>query len=242
MIKKRHWLPIFIPLFFITAFNISFILYKVKGSGGYGRKAVNIIIDYFIGFHTIPLIVIVFVLLIFLLIKKITWHNYTYVQFLVLVIFFIAVNISLFPEFNRKIEGEMENYFTRKKNNSLTEAVEQSTASHSSVIKSYLNLSKYLEGKTLIEPVVSPIENDHFFKVFVTPDRVLYKDYNYRLSDDEFRAFQNYQHKTFSAYKKLETIRTLKIVTASSNSNKVVMFLYDKTFIFVPEDLIRKNQ
>ncbi|UCC38813.1 MAG: hypothetical protein JSV96_13460 [Candidatus Aminicenantes bacterium] len=238
---KKKWLKYLLiaPLLLINLFNVLFILYKARGRG-YLREACRIIGDYFIGFHLILFALVIVIIFSLYFLKKQSLSSLFFKVFSVFLLFFIAINLSLFSEIN-DLFGKMRWNFKQKKDSSLNEAISHSPAKFPKVIKSYLQMNKYLMNKTLVMPFSIPIEKDYFFRVFITPNKILKEKYNHEIANEDYKSLKNYPMKTFRAYWKIKEFKTYIIVGVSPESEKLVLFTYDKNLVFLPSDLIKQH-
>jgi len=237
MKKNRINILLIIPLLLINLFNVLFILYKVKGRG-YLRESCRIVGDYLIGFHLIPIVLVVVIIFSFYFFKKLDSRSFNYQISLVFLLFFTAINIAFFPEINRWF-GEMGWHFKRKKNSSLNEAIAQSPARFTNVMNSYIQMNQYLKHKSLVIPFSAPIDKDYFFKVFITPEKILKEEYKYEIADKDYKFLKNYPLKTFTAFWQIKEIDSYIIIDAFPESDELVLFTHDKNFVFLPADLIK---
>jgi hypothetical protein len=235
MKKTRIKILLIIPLLLINLFNVLFILYKVKGSG-YLRESCQIVGDYFIGFHLIPVVLAVVILFSFYFFKKLESRSFTYQISLVFLLYFTAINIALFPEINTWF-GERGWDFKLKKNSSLNEAISESPAKFAKVVKSYIQMNEYLRHKTLVIPFSVPIEKDYFFKVFIAPEKILKKEYKSEITLKNYKLLRNYSLKTFKAFWQLKEIDSYIIIDAVPGSDELVLFTHEKSLIFLPTGL-----
>lgn len=221
----------------INALNVLFTVYKVKG-GGYGRKALQIIVDYFVGFHSILLLFIICIILTLFLLKKISELKFLHYLFLALLLFFITINLVNFPKMYKSSWNEITKYLTRKANNSLEEMLSHSSATNANVIKNYMRMNGLISQKTLFIPTSTYLEKDLFFQLFITSKNISRRTYNYRLSKKSFEYLKIFPSATFEAYKNKE-INQYIIIKAPSDSNEFILYLYAKNYVFVPPGLIR---
>lgn len=239
MNEKRLKLLLILPLLTINLFNIVFILYKARGTG-YFREAVRTIVDYFMGFHLIPLFIACLVLLYFHLSKKTSLSSFLYKIFLVLLLFFIAINISLFPEI-MELRGGQEKFTFNKKNSSLKEAILKSPAKDARDARQYIQMNEYLRNKILTIPHSSPVEKDYYFKSLIKPNRLAKREYSYGMTGKDFEALKNYKLKSFNAFRRVKEIKKYIIVDASPGCNSLTLFTYDNNYIFIPSDLLQQH-
>ncbi len=233
--KKYWWI---IPLLAINAFNVIFIVVSLKGYGFF-RETLRPIGDYFIGFHFYVFILTAVVLLSFFFLKKISFIKFRSSFFLVFLLFLTAINLSLFPEFNKAPYSHINQYLIKKVNPFIKEAVLKSPASTARKIKSYLNMNEFIAGKILIVPSAVLLEKDVYFKVFITPEKIEEKEYEYVLTDKEFELIKKNPLEAFDALTRGKDIKKYLIVNGSKEFDKLFLFTYDKVFVFVPSGLLK---
>ena len=239
MNEKRLKLLLILPLLAINLFNIVFIIYKARGTGHF-RETGRTIIDYFIGFHLVPLLIVFLVLLYFYLSKKISLLSLLYKIFLVLLLFFTATNISLFPEI-MELRGGQEKFTFNKKNSSLKEAIWESPAKDAGDARQYIQMNEYLKNKNLTIPHLSPVEKDYYFKSLIKPNKISKKEYSYEMAEKDFEVLKNYRLKSFTAFRRVKEIKKYLIVDAFPGCNSLILFAYDNNYIFIPSDLLQQH-
>jgi len=234
--RKKYWW--IIPFLAINTFNIIFIIINLKGYGFF-RETLRPIGDYFIGFHLYVFILTVIVLFSFFFLKKISFIKFRSSLFLIFLLFSTAINISLFPEFNKAPYSHINHYLMKKVSPSVKEAVLKSPASTARGIRSYLNMNEFIAGKILIVPSAALLEKDLYFKVFVTPEKIEEKEYKYVLTDKEFELIKRNPLKAFDAVTIEKEIKKYLIVSSSKEFDRLFLFTYDKVFVFVPSGLLK---
>jgi len=235
MRKKHLRILSIIPLLIINLFNGLFIIYKAKGTK-YIREIPQILGDYFIGFPLIPLTFIIFVLLLLDLKKKISLSSFLYKTFIVFLLSFTALNFSLFPEITKGFAGQEKFEFT-KKDSSLKEAIRLSPARRAKVIQSYIEMNEYLKNRTLIIPFFSPTEKDYFFRVFITPKKIIKKEYGFRMDDAAYESLSDYPQENFIIYGRKKIEKQFILIDPLSSSDTFILFNYHNNFLFLSHDL-----
>jgi len=234
--RKKYWW--IIPLLAINTFNVIFIIISLKGYGFF-RETLRPIGDYFIGFHLYVFIFVLIIMLSFFLLKKISLIKFRSSLFLVFLLFSTAINLSLFPEFNKAPYSHINHYLIKKVSPSMKEIVLKSPASMARGIKSYLNMNELIAGKILIVPSAALLEKDIYFKVFITPEKIEEKEYEYVLTDRKFELIKKNPLKAFDAITRAKEIKKYLIVNGSKEFDKLYLFTYDASFVFVPSGLLK---
>jgi len=228
---------LFVPLVMVNIFNLSFIAYKLKGSQQI-KEAGRILSDYFFGFHLIPLLLVISILILFNSLKK-SSSPILYQLFMVFILFFMAVNFSLFPEIDGWF-GLGKYDFKMKKNSSLEEAISKSPAKAARQVKSCIQLNKYLSGKTLVIPSQGLLEKDFFLKVFTTPKTTVEKEYDHLLAAEGVKQLSKFESITLIAFKKRNRVKEYIVITGYPHSDEIFLYAYNKSFVFVPSDLVNQ--
>lgn len=228
-----------LPLLFINLFNVVFILYKAKGRG-YLREAFQAVVDYFIGFQLIPFVLVIAIIFLFHYLKKKPASSFNYQLMLVSLLFFTAINLSLFPETDSWF-GLRGFDFERKKTSSLNEVISRSPAKSAKLMNAYTQMNEYLKNKTLVIPSSISLEEDFFFRLFITPDNILKGDYSFRLSDEDYKSVKNYPMRIFSAYRTTGEINRFIIMDAFLDSERLTLFIYGENYIFLPSYFIEQH-
>jgi len=239
MHKKRLKFFLILPLLMINLFNVVFILYKAKGRG-YLREAFQAVVDYFIGFHLIPLVLVILIISLFHYLSKSPTSSFLYKAFLVCLLFVTAINLSLFPEADSWF-GLRGFNFERKKTASLNEVISRSPAKSAKLMDGYTQMNEHLRNKTLVIPSSVSLEKDFFFRLFITPGNVLKEDYSFRLSDKDYKSVKNYPMRIFTSYQTIREIKRFIIMDAFPDSKKLTLFIYDENYIFLPSTFIEQH-
>jgi hypothetical protein len=234
MEEKRLKHLLIVPLLIVNLFNVAFILFKLKETD-FLKEAKHILCDYFIGFHLLSLLVVLVVLSLWKFIKKFPLSLYFYRLSMVILLYLIAVNLSLFPEINEDF-GRGKYDFRWKKDPSLEEAVKQSPAKVTKAIESYIQMNQHLSGKILITPSSHILKKDYFFKVFIEPGRIREQDYEHRLSDGSHERLEDFPSIAFPYYGEETGIQKYRIILGIP-SDKFLLYVYRETILFIPSDL-----
>jgi hypothetical protein len=238
MNKKKKEIFMFTPLVLVSLFNAAFIFYKLRGTD-YPKDALRILYDYSIGFHLIPLLIIMGIIFLFFLRKKLSLHSLFLQLFLVFLLFIISMNIALFPEINQRFAlGKYD--LKWKRNSSMSEAMTKSPSKIIPVLKSYYRMKRYLNNKILILPTNNPLEKDYFFWALITPHKVSYEEYEYILSSKNFKQLRRFESNVFNSIERRTRIKNFLIINGFAHTNKYFLYRYEQTIIFVPLDLSEK--
>lgn len=236
MKKKPGNLILFLPLAVLIAFNVAVILSRLGGEKGYLHTAGQIIVDEFFGLHSAALGVVLAILCVFGLRRKVSGAVFLRRIFFAFLLFMIAVNVSLFPELNRDVQGQENRRFHRKGTPLLEEAVRSSAARSAGAIKDYLQLRRGLNGKILIVPWPSEDGANSLLIGFAGPRAVVRKRYPYLVGGEDLEFLKALDARTSRFVIKDSATDDLVMVSEGRDAGEFTLFRHDRTiYLFSPE-------
>ena len=226
---------LYVPLITINVFNVLYILIHIKEPPqAFLWQYKTFLINFFVGFPTLLLLLVCAVLAFLIVIKRISLVGVQRFAFFTLLLFFMSQNITRFPFLNSFDYRPGAKHFVLKKGSSLMTILDKSVGTYPYFIKIYMRMSKILQTGNLIIPLKGPIHHDYFFSAFVQPTSVEQQKYRYELTEEELKRLESLPQQKFQAMYQLRYIDEYRIIHTDSEEKEYRFFLFEKTIFLIP--------
>jgi hypothetical protein len=116
----------------------------------------------------------------------------------------------------------------------MKEAALKSSSRTARMSTNYLLMNEHLENRILIIPDHSLIEIDYLFLAFTTPKKIIERNYDYLLSEKQFRKIRRRVGlKAYPASWKIQDVNKYYVLEDISKGKDLFLFVHEGNYVFM---------